>query len=84
MFKASYLTTEEAKKALALIWHMIRYNPSDRKSMWEVLDSDYFQQEPSHYQIYDVPDKHPGLCVIVCQEKFHHVIKFSTLKNHSS
>ncbi len=76
--------TEDAKKALNLIWNMIRYDPSERKSMWEVMDSDYFQLEPSNYQIYDVPDKKPGLCVIVCQETFHDVSKSRNIEKNSN
>lgn len=65
---------EETKRALQLIKNLMQFNPDDRSSVDDVLKSSYFQLEP--YNIYDHPSNQmaPGLCVIICQDKYHNVI----------
>ena len=63
---------EEDKRAFQLIKDLIKYNPEERKSVDDILKSSYFQLEP--YNIYDDQSSPiPGLCVIICQDKFHNV-----------
>lgn len=69
----------ERKAVIKLMQRMIRFDSSHRKSMWQVLQDEYFN--PNYrpdYNIYDnaskpSPEK-PGLCVIICQETFEKVI----------
>jgi len=57
-----------------MIKELIKYDPSDRKSVDDVLKSKYFQ--PEQYVIYDNPTSlKAGLCVILTQSKYHNVIK---------
>lgn len=53
---------------------MIRFEPYERKELDFVLDHPYFKSHHP-YILYDDahPQKKPGLCVIVSQEKFHEV-----------
>ena len=56
-----------------MIRDLIKYDPSDRKSVDDVLKGKYFQPEP--YVIYDHPTSMKvGLCVILTQSKYHNVI----------
>ncbi len=59
---------------IKLIRNMIRFHSSDRVSMWQVLEDEFFYPHQPHYNIYDnalkISPEKPGLCVIICQEKF--------------
>lgn len=56
--------------ALDAIKTLIKYKPSERASMKDILDSQYFHQDA--YNIYK-SNKKPGLCVIISQGKYHNV-----------
>ncbi len=71
---------EDASLALESIKGLIKYNPSERKSAEEMLNSPMLREEQNTaaeaYDIYDdlENEKIPGLCIVITQSKYHNVI----------
>jgi len=64
--------------ALSLIKDLIKFKPSERASLKDVLKSQFFRPDQP-YLIYDTPNSSkPGLCVIISQGKYHNVFTFKT------
>ncbi len=67
-------------EAIALLKDMIKFNLNDICTLDKVFTSRYFLPV-NFYQLYDLTDVKPGLCVIINQEIFENVINFLFIDN---
>jgi hypothetical protein len=69
---------KQNEQANFLLKQMIKFDPNERCSLIQVLDSHYFLPDEDYYKLYDIPGEvKPGICVIFNQEIFDDVNNFS-------